>query len=200
MVSFKNLTAGCCSTRGQQRLHSHCKNPSSAGQRKTRTVCTTEVVVFFKLTSHFVLTVDGRVYISFIEVVHQWSSSIQAVGFTNCLNLHVTTWLTQRENRIKKKKHTTFLCSSSLAPCYHSFHGASGSFKRNFTGTKWFYCVSLINRDQRQLQTNRGKKLKQFRLSAQCFSKLFTFSVGCAACQWKLEHFKFRNFCKARHA
>lgn len=74
---------------------------------------------------------------------------------------------TKKKKHRKRKQDTIFLSSPSLALCYHSFLGAFGSFKRNFTGTKWFYCGSLINREQQQLQTKRRrKKIKRFRVSA----------------------------------
>lgn len=43
----------------------------------------------------------------------------------------------------------------------HRFPGASGSFKRNFTGTKWFHCFSPINREQQQQQKDKKTKAVQ---------------------------------------
>lgn len=111
--------------------HSHCRNPpswsltlSTAGQRRTRTVCNTQPV--------FPAGWERRTH--FVEPEQQWDFQ----------NGYIC---------ILQKGETVFLSSPSLAHCYHSFHGASGSFKRNMTGTKWFHCFSPINREQ--LQTKR---------------------------------------------
>lgn len=54
----------------------------------------------------------------------------------------------RKQNKEAKNNETIFLSSPSPSLCYHSFRDALGSFKRNVTGTKWFYCISLINREQ----------------------------------------------------
>lgn len=92
----------------------------------------------------------------------------------------VKTWQGRKQNHTKHKEETIFLSSPSLALCYYSFYGAFGSFKRNFTGTKWFCWVSPINRET--ATTSDRKTLDRIQCWMCCLQWKFRFTTLCDVC------------------
>ena len=66
-------------------------------------------------------------------------------------------WDSPARYNIEQENNISLLSITST----HRFPGASGSFKRNFTGTKWFHCFSPINREQQQLKKDKKTKAVQ---------------------------------------
>lgn len=89
-----------------------------------------------------------------------------------------TSNMTNTKQNKETKQETVFLSSPSLARCCHSVRGALGSFKRNFTGTEWFYCSPPINREQLQNKKTKSIQSSCIFTAAQWFPKLWIkFSV-----------------------